>query len=188
MLVGGMPKAVAEYIKTNNLGAVDLVKRDIVSLYEEDFWKLDNTGRAAALCDAIPAQLSKNASRYQISAAIPGERAERVTGIVKMMNDFRSANVAYHSNEPNVGLALTMDNERFKIYASDTGIFVTLAFKDKDFSGNIIYEKLLNDKLRLIGVMSMRMSLRRCCGLRVNSCFIIRYHLQTGRNTMRWIF
>ena len=37
MLVGGMPKAVAEYIKTNNLGAVDLVKRDIVSLYEEDF-------------------------------------------------------------------------------------------------------------------------------------------------------
>lgn len=37
--------------------------------------------------------------------------------------------------------------ERFKIYASDTGIFVTLAFKDKDFTDNIIYEKLLNDKL-----------------------------------------
>ena len=58
-----------------------------------------------------------------------------------------SANVAYHSNDPNVGLALTMDNERFKIYASDTGMFVTLAFKDKDFTDNIIYEKLLNDKL-----------------------------------------
>ena len=147
MLVGGMPKAVAEYIKTNNLGAVDLVKRDIVSLYEEDFWKLDNTGRATALYDAIPAQLSKNASRYQIASAIPGERAERVAGIVKMMNNFMSANVAYHSNDPNVGLALTMDNERFKIYASDTGMFVTLAFKDKDFTDNIIYEKLLNDKL-----------------------------------------
>ena len=35
----------------------------------------------------------------------------------------------------------------FKIYASDTGMFVTLAFKDKDFTDNIIYEKLLNDKL-----------------------------------------
>lgn len=146
MLVGGMPKAVAEYIKTNNLGAVDLVKRDIVSLYEEDFWKLDDTGKATALYDAIPAQLSKNASRYQIASAIPGERAERVAGVVKMMNDFMSANVAYHSNDPNVGLALTMDNERFKIYASDTGMFVTLAFKDKDFTDNIIYEKLLNDK------------------------------------------
>jgi len=147
MLVGGMPQAVAEYIKTNNLAAVDLTKRDIVSLYEEDFWKLDDSGRATALYDAIPAQLSKNASRYQISSAIPGEKADRVTSVVKMMNDCMAANVAYHSNDPNVGLALTMDNERFKIYASDTGMFVTLAFKDKDFTDNIIYEKLLNDKL-----------------------------------------
>ena len=143
-----MPKAVAEYIKTNNLAAVDLIKRDIVSLYEEDFMKLDGSGRARSLYDAIPAQLSKNASRYQVSSAIRGERAERVTSIVKMMNDCMAANVANHSNDPNVGLALTMDNERFKIYASDTGLFVTLAFKDKEFTDNIIYEKLLNDKLR----------------------------------------
>ena len=148
MLVGGMPQAVTEYIKTNNLGAVDLIKRDIVSLYEEDFMKLDDTGRAMALYDAIPAQLSKNVSRYQIASAIPGEKADRVTSVVKMMNDYMAANVAYHTNDPNVGLALTMDNERFKIYTSDTGMFVTLAFKDKDFTDNIIYEKLLNDKLR----------------------------------------
>lgn len=147
MLVGGMPKAVAEYIKTNHLGAVDLIKRDIVSLYEEDFWKLDDTGRAAAMFDAIPAQLSKNASRYQISTAIPGEKPDRVTSVVKMMNDCMATNVAYHSNDPNIGLALTMDHERFKMYASDTGLFVTLAFKDKGFTENSIYEKLLNDKL-----------------------------------------
>lgn len=147
MLVGGMPKAVAEYIKTNNFSVVDLIKRDIISLYEEDFWKLDNTGRATALFDAIPAQLSKNVSRYQISSAIPGEKAARIVGVVKMMNDCMATNVVYHSNDPNVGLALTMDNEKFKIYTSDTGLFVTLAFKDKDFTDNIIYEKLLNDKL-----------------------------------------
>lgn len=147
MLVGGMPKAVAEYVRTNNLAAVDLIKRDIVSLYEEDFWKLDDTGRATALYNAIPAQLSKNASRYVVSAAIPGEKVDRVTSVVKMMNDCMATNVAYHSNDPNVGLALTMDIERFKIYASDTGMFVTLAFKDKDFTDNIIYEKLLNDKI-----------------------------------------
>lgn len=147
MLVGGMPNAVAEYIKTNNLEAVDLVKRDIVSLYEEDFWKLDDSGRATALFDAIPAQLSKNASRYLVSEAVPGDRVDRTTGIIKMMNDCMATNVAYHSNDPNVGLALTMDNRRFKIYASDTGLFVTLAFKDKDFTDNLIYQKLLNDKL-----------------------------------------
>lgn len=147
MLVGGMPQAVAEYIRTNNFSAVDLVKRDIISLYEEDFWKLDGSGKATALYDAIPAQLSRNVSRYYVSDAIPGARIERTVNTVKMMSDCMVANVVYHTNDPNVGLALTMDNEKFKIYTSDTGLFVTLAFKDKDFTDNIIYEKLLNDKL-----------------------------------------
>lgn len=147
MLVGGMPQAVAEYIRTNNMSIVDLVKRDIVSLYDEDFNKLDDSGRAVSMFDAIPGQLSKNISRYKIASVIPGERAERVSNIVSTMNDTMAVNVAYHANDPNVGLALSKDNERFKMYTGDTGIFITQAFKDKDFTENIIYEKLLNDKL-----------------------------------------
>ena len=96
---------------------------------------------------AIPEQLSKNASRYQVSKAIPGERPDRLISTVKMMNDCMATNVVYQSNDPNIGLALTMDYERFKIYTSDTGLFVTLAFKDKEMTDNVIYEKLLSDKL-----------------------------------------
>lgn len=147
MLVGGMPQAVAAYIKTNNFVAVDLAKRDIISLYEEDFIKLDPSGRAKALFDAIPAQLSRNASRYQVGSAIPDEKVDRVFGIINDMADSKTTNVAYHSNDPNVGLALTKEQECFKMYASDTGLFVTLAFKDNDVTENVIYEKLLNDKL-----------------------------------------
>ncbi len=36
---------------------------------------------------------------------------------------------------------------KYKLFLFDTGLFVTLMFKDKDFTENIIYEKLLNDKL-----------------------------------------
>ena len=36
---------------------------------------------------------------------------------------------------------------KFKLFVCDTGLFVTLCFKDKDFTENIIYEKLLSDKL-----------------------------------------
>ncbi len=147
MLVGGMPQAVAEYIKTNNLSLVDIVKRDIISLYEEDFRKIDTSGRATAMFDAIPAQLSKNISRYRVSTAIPGERNDRIADIVQALEDSMAANIAYHSTDPNVGLALTKDNERYKMYTCDTGLFITLAFKDKNFTENIIYEKLLNDKL-----------------------------------------
>lgn len=58
-----------------------------------------------------------------------------------------TVNVAFHSDDPNVGLALTKNEEYFKMYASDTGLFVSLAFKDSDITENVIYDKLLNDKL-----------------------------------------
>lgn len=147
MLVGGMPQAVCKYIETNNFFEVDRVKRDILALYEDDLKKLDPTGKATALFDAIPGQLSKNASRFQVSSAIPNEKADRVVNIIRDMIDTKTVNVAYHSNDPNVGLALTKDVEKYKMYICDTGLFVTLAFKDKKITENIIYEKLLNDKL-----------------------------------------
>lgn len=147
MLVGGMPQAVAKYIQTNDLADVDLVKRDIIALYEEDFEKIDASGRAKALFDAIPAQLSKNVSRYTISSVLPNEKAVRVENIIKSMEDTMTTNVAYHCDDPNVGLALTKDLERYKMYVADTGLFITLAFKNKDFTSNLLYNKLLNDKL-----------------------------------------
>ena len=147
MLVGGMPQAVAAYTKTNNFTAVDLVKRDISALYEEDFGKMDDSGRAKAMYDAIPAQLSKNALRYQVGKAVKDEKVERIVNVVKEMEDSMTVNVAYHSDDPNAGLALTKNEEYFKMYASDTGLFVTLAFKDSDITENVIYDKLLNDKL-----------------------------------------
>lgn len=45
MLIGGMPQAVDEYIQTNNFRKVDAVKRDILRLYENDFKKIDQTGK-----------------------------------------------------------------------------------------------------------------------------------------------
>ena len=147
MLVGGMPQAVSAYIRTNNFTAVDQAKRDIIALYEEDFGKIDDSGRAKALYDAIPAQLSRNAMRYQVGKAIEEERVERIVNVVKEMEDSMTVNVVYHADDPNAGLALTKNEEYFKMYASDTGLFVTLAFKDRDITENVIYNKLLNDKL-----------------------------------------
>ena len=147
MLVGGMPQAVVAYIETNNFTEVDTVKRDIIALYEEDFGKIDSSGRAKALYDAIPAQLSRNASRYKVSTAIPDDKKERIMSVIAEVEDSMTVNIAYHVDDPNIGLALTRNEDYFKMYASDTGLFVTLAFKDKDITENVIYEKLLNDKL-----------------------------------------
>lgn len=58
-----------------------------------------------------------------------------------------TVNIAYHADSPSVGMALNKDLNRYKLFLTDTGLFVTLAFKDKDFTENMIYEKLLSDKL-----------------------------------------
>lgn len=56
--------------------------------------------------------------------------------------------VSYYANDPNSGISNNKNLEKFKLFLCDTGLFTTLMFKDKDFTENIIYEKLLSDKLR----------------------------------------
>ena len=147
MLVGGMPQAVSEYINTNNFKKVDAVKRDILKLYEDDFKKIDPTGRTSLLFNSIPAQLNKNASRYQVSAVLNHARASEILALIAEMIDSGTVLVSYHANDPNVGLASNKDLTKFKMFLCDTGLFTTLMFKDRDFTENTIYEKLLSNKL-----------------------------------------
>ena len=146
MLIGGMPQAIETYIAQNNLQAVDEVKREIVDLYEEDFIKIDRTGLAGDIFDAIPANLSGNASRYVLSSAREGIRSEQVRQLIPDMLSSYTVNIAYHANNPGVGMSLEKDTGRYKLFTSDVGLFVTLAFKDKDYTENVIYNKLLSDK------------------------------------------
>lgn len=147
MLIGGMPQAIESYLESNNLQVVDEVKREIIDLYEEDSIKIDGTGLAGDIYDAIPANLSSNASRYILSIAKNGIRANRVRELIPDMLSSFTVNIAYHANNPNVGMSLEKDINRYKLFLSDVGLFITLIFKDKDFTENIIYNKLLSNKL-----------------------------------------
>ena len=148
MLVGGMPQAVETYIETNDFSKVDSIKRDILSLYKDDFRKIDPTGKLSTLFDAIPAQLMGNASRYQVSSVLSGNRAGDVLEQIAELKDSGTVLVAYHANDPGPGMAQNKDLEKFKLFTTDIGLFVTLAFKDKSFTENEIYAKLLSDKLQ----------------------------------------
>lgn len=154
MLIGGMPQAVAAYLETNNFSKVDRVKRNILKLYENDFRKIDASGRASKLFDAIPAELGKNTLRYQVSKVIEKQRANDIREIFADLQDSMTVLASFHVNDPGVGMSLNMDIDRFKMFLCDTGLFTTLAFKDRDFTENVIYQKLFHDKLaRNLGYM-----------------------------------
>lgn len=147
MIVGGMPQAINTYLDTNNLSSVDMVKREIIELYAEDFRKIDPSGKATRLFYAIPGQLNKNASRYQVSGVIKNAKNSRIEEILQDMKDSKVILFANHADDPNVGMSLHEDNNRYKMFLNDTGLFITLAFWDKDVTDNVIYQKLLSDKL-----------------------------------------
>lgn len=147
MLVGGMPQAVKAYINANNLQAVDAEKRRIIRLYEEDFVKIDPTERISRLFMSIPSILSRNISRYVPSSVIGEMDKDKEIELLKSLEDSKTVNLAHHADDPNVGLPSTADYDKFKMYVGDTGLFVTLAFWDKAFTENLIYDKLMTDKL-----------------------------------------
>lgn len=147
MLIGGMPQAVATYLESHDFSQIDQAKRSILELYEDDFRKLDASGMLSGIFDCIPSELRKAASRYQFPESVSRRSAEQAAAMVWDMEDSQTVSIAFHADDPNVGFALNRDDRRFKLYLADTGLFVTLAFKDRKFTENTIYERLLADKL-----------------------------------------
>lgn len=148
MLVGGMPQAVNAYLDTKNLSEVDAKKREIIELYAEDFRRIDPTGRATRLFMAAPSQLTGNASRYQVTSVLGrSQDVDEMEELIQDMEDSMAVNFSYHANDPSVGLSQHKNMLQYKMYVGDTGLFVTMAFWDNAVTDNIIYQKLLSDKL-----------------------------------------
>ena len=147
MLVGGMPQAVNEYLQTKNFRAVDAVKRKILKLYFDDFRKIDKTGKIGRLYGAIPQMLARGVGRFYPTSIIKGVGAEKMEDLLIALEDSKTVNISYHTTDPQVGLPFSEDRSRQKIYVGDTGLMVTLAFWDKQFTENMLYDKLLSDKL-----------------------------------------
>ena len=145
--VGGMPQAVEAYIEGKNFSQIDMVKRQIISLYEEDFKKIDASGRISALYHSIPAQLSKDLRKYRITTAIGKKNNTRADELLYELMDSKTVLPCYNSTDPRISLADTKDFSSYKLYLSDTGLFVTLMFIDRPVTENDVYAKLLSDKL-----------------------------------------
>jgi len=147
MAVGGMPQAVEAYVSGKNFSEIDMSKRQIISLYEEDFKKIDDSGRISALYHSVPAQLARDTRKYRITTAIGKKNNTKAEELLYELIDSKTVLPCYNSTNPRVSLTNTKDFNSYKLYLSDTGLFVTLLFIDRPVTENDIYAKLLSDKL-----------------------------------------
>lgn len=147
MAVGGMPQAVEAYTAGQNFSMIDQIKWQIIVLYEDDFKKIDPSGRLSSIYHSIPAQLSKEAKRYSLSKTLGRRKNEKDDSLIYDLIDSKTVIASYNSTDPRVSLSLTKDLSSYKLYIADTGLFVTLMFIDRPATENEIYAKLLADKL-----------------------------------------
>ena len=147
MAVGGMPQAVKAYIAGKNFAEIDEVKREIISLYKDDFYKIDGTGIIGSMYDSVPAQLATGKRSYVISAATGKRKTDRD---LKRFHDLLASKTVlpcYNVLNPSITLAQTKDAGRFKMYLADTGLFTTMIFSSSAQTDTNIYDKLLRDSL-----------------------------------------
>lgn len=147
MAVGGMPQAVEAYIDGENFIGIDRVKREIIRLYEEDFKKIDPTGRISMLYRSIPAQLARDSRRYIPSRALNGRKTDADENLLYDLLDSKTVLISYNTMEPALSLSGTKDLSSYKLYTADTGLFLSLLFPDRQEAENELYAKMLSDRL-----------------------------------------
>lgn len=147
MAVGGMPQAVVAYVQGKNFTEIDTVKRSIIQLYEDDFKKIDTSGKIASIYRSIPAQLSRNTKRFILTTATQKKKTDKDDERLFDLIDSKTVLISYNSTDPGISLSNTKELESYKLYVADTGLFVTLLFIDRPSVENDIYAKLLSDKL-----------------------------------------
>ena len=147
MAVGGMPQAVQAYVDGKNFSQIDSVKRDIINLYIDDFKKIDSSGLIGKMYKSIPSQLATNKKRYVISKATGKRKVSKDLERFSDLLDSKTVIACYNTFNPGITLSQTRDDETFKLYLSDVGLFTTMIFDSSPETGDNIYSKLLGDKL-----------------------------------------
>ena len=151
LIVGGMPQAVAEFVETGNFRKVDIVKRDILSLYRKSIDKhvKGYTEKVKAVWDQIPGQLQKHEKKFRLSEIDEKARYRSYESSFLWLKDAKFVNVCYNVTEPQVGMKLKRADTVLKCYMADTGLLISHSFDEKLIQGEELYQKLLLGKLEI---------------------------------------
>ncbi len=147
MAIGGMPQAIETYLDGGNFNDIDLTKKAILSLYYDDFVRIDPSGRIGMIYNSIPSQLASNRKRFVISNATHKKKTSKDEELFNELVNSKTVLPCFNVTDPSLSLNLTRDLDNFKLYLCDIGLFVTLMFNDSEGNNEDIYVKLLRDKL-----------------------------------------
>lgn len=125
LVVGGMPRAVSEYVDTHDFDFVTAAQKTLNDAYIADMAKYatpQDTTRIMAAWGSVPAQLSKENHKFQYKVIKSGARAYAYETAIDWLKAAGMINVCTCVSEGKMPLSAYADNDSFKIYMMDTGL------------------------------------------------------------------
>lgn len=149
LLMGGMPQVVQSWVKYHDFGKMEVEKRSILNLYENDIHQYATGAeqKAVAIFEDIPGQLQRHDTNFQLSDLAPQARFREYESAFFWLRDSAIVNLCFNTTEPSIGLCLNVDRPRLKCYMGDTGLLVSMAFDERGYVPAEIYEKIRIGKL-----------------------------------------
>ena len=187
MLVGGMPQAVTAFVESKDFGRVDFAKQQILNLYRQDMedQEEENPEYVTNFFERIPSELSKHDKRYVLSHIDPNARIRDYKDPIKWLDEAMIINIANNVDDPSAALNLSTIEPSFKCYMMDTGLLISLAYKDRPYLENSLYKSILLDKLHVNEGMIIENMVAQC--LRANghkAFFYKKVNKETKRTEM----
>ncbi|NCB42789.1 MAG: ATP-binding protein [Clostridia bacterium] len=143
LVVGGMPRAVSEYVETNDFDFVVAAQKTLNDAYIADMAKYataQETTKIMAAWASIPGQLAKENPKFQYKFIKSGARAYEYETPIQWMKSAGIINQCTRITEGKMPLSAYADNAAFKVYMMDTGLLCSKF----DIAANIILNSPAN--------------------------------------------
>lgn len=162
LIVGGMPAAVNQYLKTNNLQEVVREQESIVTLYKMDISQYDPGHKLyiEEIFNLIPSELNAKNKRFILKNLNENFKFSRYMNSFLWLKDAGVALPTYCASEPAVPLKLSQSTNLFKLYLSDVGLLASMYMNgiqikilnhEKDINFGAVYENAAAQELTAHG-------------------------------------
>lgn len=123
--VGGMPEAVAEYVKSSKLNVVRKIQEEILDAYERDFAKhapAHEIMKITTVWTQVHRQLAKENKKFIFSAIRKSARGRDYEEAIHWLLDAGLIHKSFLVSAPKFPLSAYADNNIFKIFLADVGL------------------------------------------------------------------
>ena len=125
LFIGGMPEAVAEYVKTCNFKKVRAVQQGILSAYERDFVRHApprEIRKIMTVWQQLPYQLVKGNKKFLFAPIGKHAREREYEGAIQWLLHAGLVHATHLAESPQFPLSAHADNNTFKIFLADVGL------------------------------------------------------------------